>query len=199
VLIWAIGQPAIAHEGTVDGTELVLVFGQPGAFTTLLQTLSSSFNTPTSEAPNTRACSPAADGGAAPGGYADYQGELLLLDGPRGLVEALEQGKGVTTGAGFRTCKVMRMLLEAWLPPSGLRPWYHLFESYRQGGLDSELTEALFHALSRQVGPAEEPVQVFLDKRRLQNGQNFRDDFSKALIDSHIALPVLRLSLSHAC
>ena len=96
------------------------------------------------------ACPPAADGGAAPGGYADYQGELLLLDGPRGLVEALEQGQDVTLGTLFRTCKEMRTLLQAWLPPRGLLPWYHLFESYRQGGLDSVLTEALFHALSRK-------------------------------------------------
>ena len=112
-------------------------------------------------APDTRAS--AADGGGAPGGYADYQGELLLLDGPQGLVEALEQGRDVTLGTvGFCTCKQMRTLLEAWLPPRGLRRWYHVFESYRQGGLDSVLTEAMFHALSREIGSDKEPVHVRL-------------------------------------
>ena len=35
-----------------------------------------------------------------------------------------------------------------------------MFESYRQGGLDSVLTEALFHALSGQVDLAGEPLHV---------------------------------------
>jgi hypothetical protein len=34
-------------------------------------------------------------------------------------------------------------------------------------------------------------VQVFLDKRRLQDGQDFREDFAHALIESYIAFPVI--------
>ena len=189
----------------------------------------------------------AGDGGGLASGYADYQGELLLLDGPRGLVEALEQGRDVRLGTGgVRSCREMRALLKAWLPPLGLLEWYHVFESYRQGGLDSVLTEAIFHALSGQVDQNGDPLQVcipaiyhasligepfvscavvastrllssrgkrlgfvqvlldtpatrtpnprerqvFLDKRRLQKGQNFREDFAHALVASHVAVPV---------
>ena len=107
------------------------------------------------------ACPSAGDGGGAAGGYADYQGELLLLDGPQGLVEALEQGKDVTLGTGgVRACREMRALLNPWLPPRGLLEWYHVFESYRQGGLDSVLTEAVFHALSGQVDQNGDALQV---------------------------------------
>jgi len=70
-----------------------------------------------------------------------------------------------------------------------------VFESYRHGGLDTELTGALFEGLSMKSAPAGDgkdgELHVFLDRHRLETGRNFRDDFARALVTSGVAVPVV--------
>jgi GTPase SAR1 family protein len=85
-------------------------------------------------------------------------------------------------------------VFEKWVAPQGLRRHYDVFLSYRwTGGVDEELTSGLFNNLSEDlVGSAGREIHVFLDKRRLQDGRNFQEDFADALLLT--SLPVVILS-----
>ena len=76
----------------------------------------------------------------------------------------------------------------------GLRDCYDVFLSYRwTGSFDEDLTLGLFNNLSEDVfGSSGREINVFLDKRRLQDGRNFQDDFADALLKT--AVPVVILS-----
>jgi hypothetical protein len=77
---------------------------------------------------------------------------------------------------------------------AGLLDCYDVFLSYRwTGSFDEDLTLGLFKNLSADVlGPSGREIKVFLDKRRLQDGRNFQDDFADALLKT--SLPVVILS-----
>jgi hypothetical protein len=77
-----------------------------------------------------------------------------------------------------------RVLLQPWVPPAGLRNNYDVFLSYRwTGSFDEDLTLGLFNNLSEDVfGSSGREISVFLDKRRLQDGRKFQDDFADALL-----------------
>lgn len=87
-----------------------------------------------------------------------------------------------------------RSFFEKWVPPEGLRSRYDVFLSYRwTGSFDEDLTEGLFNNLSEDlVGSSGSEIHVFLDKRRLQDGRNFQEDFADALLVT--SLPVVILS-----
>jgi hypothetical protein len=87
-----------------------------------------------------------------------------------------------------------RSFFEKWIPPEGLRSHYDVFLSYRwTGSFDEDLTEGLFNNLSEDlVGSNGSEIHVFLDKRRLQDGRNFQEDFADALLVT--SLPVVILS-----
>ncbi len=87
-----------------------------------------------------------------------------------------------------------RIFFEKWVPPEGLRSRYDVFLSYRwTGSFDEDLTSGLFHNLSEDlVGSSGREIHVFLDKRRLQDGRNFQEDFADALLVT--SLPVVILS-----
>jgi hypothetical protein len=87
-----------------------------------------------------------------------------------------------------------RKVFEKWVPPSTLRPRYDVFLSYRwTGSFDEDLTSSLFNNLSEDlVSSSGREIHVFLDKRRLQDGRNFQDDFADALFVT--SLPVIILS-----
>ena len=84
--------------------------------------------------------------------------------------------------------------MQRWIPPAGLRDCYDVFLSYRwTGSFDEDLTLGLFNNLSEDVfGSSGREINVFLDKRRLQDGRNFQDDFADALLNT--AVPVVILS-----
>jgi hypothetical protein len=69
-----------------------------------------------------------------------------------------------------------------------------VFLSYRwTGSFDEDLTLSLFNNLSEDVfGSSSSEINVFLDKRRLQDGRNFQDDFADALLKTSV--PVVLLS-----
>ena len=87
-----------------------------------------------------------------------------------------------------------RIFFEKWVAPEGLRTRYDVFLSYRwTGSFDEDLTSGLFNNLSEDlVGSTGHEIHVFLDKKRLQDGRNFQEDFADALLVA--SLPVVILS-----
>ena len=69
---------------------------------------------------------------------------------------------------------------------------YHTTPTYRWSRLDTEIMLAIFSKMSTElVGASARQVQVFLDRHRLQDGQNFSTEFSTALMSSSGAFPIL--------
>lgn len=80
----------------------------------------------------------------------------------------------------------------SWLRLHELRARYDVFISYRWGLYDSEFTEAIFDMFTNySVGVQLRGVEVFLDRKRLQEGRLFKRDFASALCNSLIAVPVV--------
>jgi hypothetical protein len=86
-----------------------------------------------------------------------------------------------------------RALFQRWIPPAGLRDCYDVFLSYRwTGSFDEDLTLGLFNNLSEDVfGSSGREINVFLDKRRLQDGRNFQEDFADALLKTSMPAVIL--------
>ena len=123
------------------------------------------------------------------------RGCLVIIDGAGGLQQRLESisQSDIPIGPGKRISSVeARRLFASWLISQGFRHSYDLFCSYRWGGLDSEMMLAIFSKMSTElVGASARQVQVFLDRHRLQDGQNFSTEFATALIHSTGALPIV--------
>jgi hypothetical protein len=70
---------------------------------------------------------------------------------------------------------------------------YDIFLSYRQNDQDSALVNCLFHEFSYYNISSERysPVSVFLDGRRLQDGEDFREGFVTSLLQSKIVVPIV--------
>lgn len=118
--------------------------------------------------------------------------ELVILDGAEGVTANLEapSPKDVPIGRGRQLPPLeAAQRFAGWLPPRGALAWYDAFISYRWGGLDTELADALFASLSYAV-VGTRPVRVFLDRRRLESGRNFTTDFATALAKSKVAVPL---------
>jgi hypothetical protein len=79
-----------------------------------------------------------------------------------------------------------------WLQLYDLRERYDVFLSYRWGRHDSEFTEQLFDMFTNlSVGAQSRAVEVFLDRKRLQEGRLFKSDFAAALTRTLVLVPVL--------
>jgi GTPase SAR1 family protein len=79
-----------------------------------------------------------------------------------------------------------------WLQLYVLRDRYDAFLSYRWGRYDSEFTEQLFDMFTNfPLGEQNRAVEVFLDRKRLQDGRLFKSDFAKALTHSLVVVPVV--------
>ena len=69
---------------------------------------------------------------------------------------------------------------------------YDIFLSYRWGTVDSDLTGKLFDLSSTYaVGRHSRAPVVFLDRERLKDGLNFKEEFTKALVRSSVVVPVV--------
>lgn len=116
------------------------------------------------------------------------QGFLVIMDGKGGLQQRLEvtNPHDIPLGPGVRQTAIQCWrIFECFLPPKGFRDWYDVFLSYRWGLLDTEVNVAVFSNVSTQLlGDSLRQVHVFLDRHRLQDGQNFSIEFSTALINS---------------
>jgi hypothetical protein len=123
------------------------------------------------------------------------RGFLVIMDGSGGLQQRLESNSqsDIPIGPGKRISSVeARRIFGCWLISQGFRGAYDLFCTYRWSGLDTEIMLAIFSKMSTQlVGASARQVQVFLDRHRLQDGQNFSTEFSTALMSSDGAFPIL--------
>ena len=79
-----------------------------------------------------------------------------------------------------------------WLINTDILPFYDVFISHRWGDDDDILCEQLYDAfLGHIVGEEKRDVQVFWDKIRIKEGQQFQTAFGTALINSTCFLPVV--------
>jgi NLR family CARD domain-containing protein 3 len=111
-------------------------------------------------------------------------------------VKCISSGDIVHTNSAtstFLSAADARVLLQRWIPPAGLRDCYDVFLSYRwTGSFDEDLTLGLFNNLSENVfGSSGREINVFLDKRRLQDGRNFQDDFADALLKTSVPVVIM--------
>lgn len=132
------------------------------------------------------------DGGAN-GPYRDYQGPLVLVESLR---EAVRRNKPIDAGETDLSTAHIRSTFSRYLNPRGLQESYHVFESYRQGGFDTELATDLFRLLSLEtveVGSSGEVQEVlpFWDQQVLEPGRDFQQDFCEALAKTTVAVPIV--------
>ena len=129
------------------------------------------------------------------------RGFLVIMDGSGGLQQRLESNSqsDIPIGPGKRISSVeARRIFGCWLISQGFRGAYDLFCTYRWSGLDTEIMLAIFSKMSTQlVGASARQVQVFLDRHRLQDGQNFSTEFSTALMNSSGAFPIVSAAALH--
>ena len=134
-------------------------------------------------------------GGMCIDGHApQLTGSLVLLSGKGGLQERVDAEGGQDIGIGKnQRLSVLQALkiFAAFLTPKGLLRRYHIFISYRWSPFDTELAIALFNSLSVSVLPDGTPLDVFLDRQRLEDGRMFATDFATALINSTVVVPIV--------
>ena len=123
--------------------------------------------------------------------------ELLPSDLLIPLEQLRKAGKGesMLTRRGGRTLMSLpeiRSSYGQWLQLFELRDRYDVFISYRWGTHDSAFTERLFDMFSNySMGASNRAVEVFLDRKRLREGRQFKSDFASALTHCAVALPMV--------
>ena len=128
------------------------------------------------------------------GRVAAPEGHLVVLNGPGGLEERLAAAppQDIAVAPRMRISPVeARTRFAPWLVPTGLLKFYHVFVSYRWGVFDTELAKAIFSILCVTIICGGLQVRVFLDRNRLEDGRDFPTDFSTALINSLVAVPIV--------
>ncbi len=122
-------------------------------------------------------------------------GYLVITDGEGGLQQRVDSNTSIALGPGADRRRLPlegRRIFAPWLLPTGFRQSYDVFLSYRWTLFDTEILQAIFPIISAiLLGKHNRPVQPFLDRHRLQDGQNFSEEFSSALINSTGILPVV--------
>ena len=118
---------------------------------------------------------------------------FAVLSGTNGVLECSKHNRDFNAGDGsLLTGAQLRKRFGIWLPPSGLKARYDVFLSYRwTGKIEDDLTLGLFNNLSTDVLGSGRGIDVFLDKRRLEDGRNFQDDFADALLNSQFPVVVM--------
>jgi hypothetical protein len=118
---------------------------------------------------------------------------FAILSGSNGILQCSQQNRDFNAGDGSIYSAVqLRQRFGLWLPPSGLKARYDVFVSYRwTGKIDDDLALGLFNNLDSHLLACGRKIDVFLDKRRLQDGRNFQDDFANALLNSQLPVVVM--------
>jgi GTPase SAR1 family protein len=95
-------------------------------------------------------------------------------------------------GRALMTLPEIKSKYGQWLQLYDLREHYDVFLSYRWGRYDSEFTEQLFDVFTNLcVGASNRAVEVFLDRKRLQEGRRFKSDFAAVLTHTLVVVPVV--------
>ena len=120
---------------------------------------------------------------------------------PSELLIPLEQLRKAGKGESMLTRRGGRKLMSLadikssygqWLQLFELRDRYDVFISYRWGDHDSSFTERLFDMFTNySMGASNRAVEVFLDRKRLREGRQFKSDFAAALTHCAVALPMV--------
>ena len=80
----------------------------------------------------------------------------------------------------------------SWLIKKDLTPPYDIFISHRWNSHDNKVIDELCDGFrDHVVGPAKRAAKVFLDKTILKEGQQFQDEYGKALVNSTILVPIV--------
>jgi GTPase SAR1 family protein len=121
-----------------------------------------------------------------------FANELLI---PLQQLRKASKGESMLARKGGRTLLTLPEIKSKygqWLQLYDLRERYDVFLSYRWGTHDSEFTEQLFDMFTNlSVGASNRAVEVFLDRKRLQEGRLFKSDFAAALTHSLVVVPVM--------
>ena len=80
----------------------------------------------------------------------------------------------------------------SWLQVYSAKDRYDMFISYRWGDDDTPLARQIFDAMSNYK-LHDRAIDVFLDKCRLKDGQQFNKEFARALINSKVILPLITM------
>jgi GTPase SAR1 family protein len=118
---------------------------------------------------------------------------FAVLSGANGVLECSKHNRDFNAGDGsLLSGAQLQHRFGVWLPPSGLRARYDVFLSYRwTGKIEDDLTLGLFNKLSADVLASGRSIDVFLDKRRLEDGRNFQEDFAEALLKSQFPVVIM--------
>ena len=118
---------------------------------------------------------------------------FAVLSGTNGVLECAKHSRDFNAGDGsLLSGAQLQHRFGMWLPPSGLRASYDVFLSYRwTGKIEDDLTLGLFNNLSADVLGSGRGIDVFLDKRRLEDGRNFQEDFAEALLKSQFPVVIM--------
>eukprot|EP01040_Poterioochromonas_malhamensis_P014975 gene14975-biopygen3469 len=118
---------------------------------------------------------------------------FLRLDQIRAVVEK-KTALSITVKGGRSLLDAQEALkmYDAWLVDYTVFDEYDTFISYRWGQRDSEFTLALFDRMTLfAVGESRRSIRPFLDRKRLQMGENFQSGFVKALLKSLVMVPIV--------
>ena len=120
--------------------------------------------------------------------------ELLI---PLLQLRKASKGESMLAWRGGRTLLTLNEIkskYKQWLQLFDLRERYDVFISYRWGEYDSDFTERLFDMFTNySINTNNRAVEVFLDRKRLREGRQFKSDFSAALTHCSIALPIISI------
>ena len=129
--------------------------------------------------------------------YSEYDGNVVLLDGPSGVLATTQRGNPLPLGRSLRDsleAEEARQRFQNFLPPMGSLESYDVFLSYRWRSVDAELVSAMFNAISLNLlkdGDGMRGARAFQDKMRLGMGIDLVRGFSQALFHSSVAVPVV--------
>jgi hypothetical protein len=144
------------------------------------------------------------DGGGCPAGVVlQPQGHLVIIDGEGGIQQKIKDDeRDISLGPGdTRPAIQAQKRFEKWLLPRGLREEYDIFISYRwtvreSGGMDTELVDSMFQAFCHEL-VEQRQVHVFVDRNRLEDGRNFKTDFSQAVMHSTVLVLIVSKAALH--
>ena len=120
---------------------------------------------------------------------------LLPLPGADGvLIEAtclaqLDAGQVADIQGKSVEGPALQRRFDAWLP-SAVPSRYHAMMSYRWSAFDKPFAECLFDILSSYELRGD-PLVVFLDRKRLKEGETFDFSFMRALDSSRVIVPIV--------
>ena len=81
--------------------------------------------------------------------------------------------------------------LRPWLLPRGLLPQYDFMISYRWSDYDSKFAERLYDCLCSSVAADGRSVDGFLDRKRLQDGDELQASFLQAMGTTRVLVPIV--------